>query len=241
MKTAVSWTFLAYFLVLFAERAQSIIRIFTSGKGFFSSGFSSYVNSLTVVSGVATIILLIGFNGGFWRSLFNGRVEVNVTMLCITAGVLLLSGMVHTDFTIPGIQFVAYGSLIIGLILRTILSAQEGGSLFKLWYSLAFLVVYSMAIPVMYETQIRQAAIFHMFEAVTAVVLVAMFTYMMHRVMKGEAVDLLMWIPFIVMIIPDAVLVSMRWKETINTFILMFSSLSTALFIIGRILFAFIK
>ncbi len=239
MKTAVSWTFLIYFLVLFFERAQSIIRVFNSGKGLFASGFSAYVNVLTLLSLTGTVVLLVGFNGGFWRSLFSGSAEVNTNMLCITAGVLLLSGMVHTDFTIPGIQFGAYGVLIVGLILRTVITAQNGGNLFKLWYSLAFLIVFSMAIPVMYEATIKQAALFHVIEAVTAFVLVIMFTYMMMRVMKGEGVDLLMWLPFCLMLVPDAVIIAMRWKESVNTFVLIFSSLSSILFVIGKIIYRF--
>lgn len=241
MKTVISWTFLIYFAVLMAERCQSLIRVFTSGKGFYGSGFSGYVNTLTLISTVATVVLLAGFNKDFWKSLVSAEANVNYTMLCITAGVLLLSGMVHTDFTIPGIQFAAYGSLIIGLILQTVLSAQNGGSTFKLWYSLAFLVVYSMAIPVMYKSSIEHAGFFHVLEAVTAFVLVCLFTYMMIRVMKGEAVDLLLWLPFLVMLIPDAVLIAMRWKESINTFVLIFSSLSTAMFLVGKIIFAFLK
>ncbi|MCR4941037.1 MAG: hypothetical protein K5930_13180 [Treponemataceae bacterium] len=241
MKTAISWTFLLYFLVLMAERAQSIIRVITSGQGLFISGFSGYVNTLTIISLIATIILLIGFNGGFWHSLFSSNVQVNVNLLCITAGVLLLSGMVHTEFTIPGIQFAAYGSLILGLILQTVLSAHSGGSLFKLWYSLAFLVVFSMAIPVMYQSAIKQAALFHVIEAFTAAALVAIFTFMMMRVMNGQAENLLLWIPFLVMLMPDAVIIAMRWKESVNTFVLIFASLSTALFIIGKIIFALLR
>ncbi|MCR5584297.1 MAG: hypothetical protein K6F63_02530 [Lachnospiraceae bacterium] len=241
MKTAISWTFLIYFLVLFAERAQSLIRVFNSGKGFFSTGFSSYVNTLTLLSLTATLVLLVGFNGSFWHSLFFSNVTVNTNMLCITAGVLLLSGMVHTDHTIPGIQFASYGALIIGLILQTILTAQQGGSLFKLWYSLAFLVVFSMAIPVMYEATIKQAALFHVIEALTAFVLVIMFTFMMMKVMNGQGVDLLMWLPFLLMLVPDAVIIMMRWKESVNTFVLIFSSLSSVLFIAGKIIFRFIK
>jgi len=238
MKSVISWTFLVYFLVLFAERAQSIIRTVTSGKGLFSSGFACYVNLLTILSLAATVVLLVGFNAGFWRSLFSADAAVNYTMLCVTAGTILLSGMVHTEYTIPGIQFASYGVLIVGLILQTVLNAQGGAPAFKLWYSLAFLVVFSMAIPVMYESAIAQHTLFHILEAVTAFALVVMFTYMMLLVMTGSATNLLLWVPFLTMAVLDTVLIAMRWKESVNSFVLIFASLSAVLFVAGKILFA---
>ena len=238
LKIVISWSFLLYFVILFAERVQSLIRTALSGQGFFSSGFACYVNMLTVLSTVATVVLLAGFNGGFWRSLVSGDAELNTNMLCITAGVLLLSGMVHTEYTIPGIQFAAYGVLIVGLVLQTVITAQNGAPLFKLWYSLVFLIVFSMAIPVMYHSEIEHAVLFHVLEAVTAFALVILFTYMMMRVMSGEGVNLLMWVPFLVMLIPDAVLIAMRWKEEVNWFVLIFAGLSTVLFVAGKIIFA---
>ncbi len=237
-KTIISWMFLLYFLVLFFERTQSIVRTMAGSKGLISSGFDGYVNILTILSLTATVVLLAGMNGGFWRSLFVTGAEVNTNMLCITAGVLLLSGMVHTENTIPGIQFAAYGALIVGLIIRSVISASDGAPLFKLWYSLIFLVIFSMAIPVMYHSSIEHAALFHVVEAVAAITLVALFTFMMIRVMNGEGTDLLMWLPFIVMAVFDSVIIAMRWKESINWFVLIFASLSAVLFVAGKIIFA---
>ncbi len=238
MQIAISWTFLTYFIILFAERMRSLIHIAGSGEAFFSLGFSGYVNLLTILSLVATVILLAWFNSGFWRSLFHKGETVNVTMLSVTAGVILLSGMVHTDYTIPVVQFVAYGVLIIGLFLQTILTAKTGRSTFTLWYSLIYLVAFSMAIPVMYHSSIQHATLFHVLEAVASAALVAMFTFMLMRVMTGQGNNLLLWAPFLTMLVSDAVLIAMRWKESINVFVLLFASLSTVLFIAGKILFA---
>lgn len=238
MRTIISWTFLVYFVVLLAERMQSIIRVMKSGKGFFESGFSGYVNCLTCISVIAALVLLIGFNGDFWRSLFSTKALMNTNLVCITAGVLLLSGMVHTDYTIPPLQFAAYGALIAGLVLRTVLSAQAGVEVFKLWYSLAYLVVFSMAIPVMYESCIRYASLFHMIEAFTAFILVVIFTCMMMAVMNKQAGTLLLWLPFLFMFVMDAIIIGMRWKESVNVFVLIFASLSAVLFVIGKIVFS---
>ena len=234
LKLIISWTFFLYFVILFAERAQSLVRMALSGQGLFSSGFDCYVNVLAIISLAATVVLLAGFNGGFWRSLVSGETAVNTDMLCITAGVLLLSGMVHTEFA-------AYGVLIVGLVLRTVMAAQGGAPLFKLWYSLVFLIVFSMAIPVMYRSSIEHAVLFYILEAVIAFVLVIFFTYMMMRVMRGDAVNLLLWVPFLAMLIPDAVLIVMRLKEEVNWFVLIFAALSTVLFAAGKIVFALMQ
>ena len=39
--------------------------------------------------------------------------------LAIAAGILLLGGMVHTDGTIPPIQFAAYGMILISMAIHT--------------------------------------------------------------------------------------------------------------------------
>ena len=240
MTSMISWTFLIYFLILFAERSQSMIRIIADGKGFITSGFDFYVNALTLLSLLATAVLLARFNEGFWKSLFKQDVTVNMNILCLTAGVLLLSGMVHTQHTIPVIQFISYGALIIGLILQTVLVVQGGGNAFRHWYSLIFVVTFSMAIPVMYHSSITHAALFHVIEAVAAILLVAMFTYMLLSIMKGRGEDMLLWVPLLTMIVLDGTLIAMRWEESVNSFVLIFAAASAVIFLIGRILFAVI-
>ncbi len=238
MKTAISWTFLAYFVILIVERLQSLFRVAADGNGFFSSGFSGYVNTLTALSLIATAILLTVFNREFLHSLIHPDASVNMTMLCLTAGVLLLSGMVHTGHTISWLQFIAYGVLIVGLILQTILSVKAGSPAFSTWYSLIYLVAFSMAIPVMYHSSITHAALFHVLEAVSAVVLVVMFTFLMTHVMTGQGSNLLHWVPFLAMVVLDTVLIVMRWQGSPNWFVLIFASLSTVLFVVGKILFS---
>ena len=239
---AISWLVLAYFVILFAERAQSILRILIDDKiGLFYTGFDIYANVLTVVSVSATIFLLIVYNGDFFRSLVNGNVIPDYSMLAITSGVMLVSGMVHTEFTIAPIQFGAYGALIVAMILRTAETAPRAKSKLKLWYSLAFLTVFSMAIPVMYHSYIEQAVLFHTIAAVTALVLVFFFTLMMRRVFVGNAEDLLLFVPTVLMAALDSVVIIMRWNEEINMFALIFAALSVVMFIVGRIIFAIKK
>ena len=179
MKNVISWLFLMYFAVLGTERIKSLFPV--GAGGFFATPFDGYVNLMTVLSLTATLVLLIGFNGGFWRSLFGGATP-NYRVLVITAGVLLLSGMVHTEHTVAPLQFVAYGALILAMILQTVLQVKADGHAASYWLSLCYLVAFSMAIPVVYRATVSHSGLFHVLEAVTAVALVVCFTFALELV-----------------------------------------------------------
>ena len=54
MNTIISWFFLGYFIILFAERAQSLVRICRgSFADLYRSRFDGYVNTLTIISLIA--------------------------------------------------------------------------------------------------------------------------------------------------------------------------------------------
>ena len=150
LNPAISWLFLGYFLVLFAERVQSLARICrTSFAALYRTGFDGFVDTLTVLSLVATVLLLAFGCKGYWQSLVNPAVIPDYSMLTVTAGVMLVSGMLHTEYTVAPVQFVSYGMLIIAMVLRTVQTAAGADHPGMFWYSLAFLTVFSMAIPVM--------------------------------------------------------------------------------------------
>ena len=210
VNSAISWFFLGYFLILFAERAQSLVRI---GRNSFGELYKS---------GSAAVLLLF-FCRGFWPSLTHPEVQPDYSMLTITAGVLLVSGMVHTENTVAPIQFAAYGMLIVAMVLRALQLSSGTGSRFTLWYSLIFLTVFSMAIPVMYRSEISNATLFHIIEAAVSLLLVICFTWMLLAAAG------------------DAVILAMRWQESVNTFVLIFLIASLVLFAAGKILFALIR
>lgn len=235
----ISWFFLGYFFILFAERAQSLVRISRSSfSDLYRTGFDGFVNTLTALSLVAAVLLLIFGNKGFWQSLVNSDVVPDYTMLTITAGVILVSGMMHTEHTIAPVQFASYGMLIAAMILRTAQTSSGAEHPFMFWYSLAFLTVFSMAIPVMYRSEISRAALFHVTEAIAALALVACFTWMLRDLFTGQGSDLLRWIPMIIAAVADAVILAMRWREKVNAFVLIFIILSAVVFAVGRVVFA---
>ena len=135
MNIFISWFFVLYFVILFVERLQSIIKSCVDPSvSLYGNAFNGYTYTLTFLSLGATLILLLFFNNSFWHSLFNNSVLPNYSMLTITSGVLLLSGMVHTEHTLAPVQFVSYGMLIIAMILRTIQTSSGVEVPFTFWY-----------------------------------------------------------------------------------------------------------
>ena len=102
----INWLIMGYFLILFGERIQSLIRSFADKDlSMWGDGFSRYVNGICILSLAASVILLFTINRDFLKALVSDGTQVNTKMICITIGVILVSGMVHTEYTIPGIQF----------------------------------------------------------------------------------------------------------------------------------------
>ncbi len=234
--TLLSWFFLLYFVILFAERTQSLIRAAAAGQ-LFSSRFEIVAEVTVCVSLLAAVVLLGFFNGSFWKSLFGGG-QPDYAKLSVTSGVILISGMVHTLYTIPAIQFVSYGMLIFAMILRTVQLTPTSGNRFGLWYSLGYLTAFSMAIPVVYQyDRLPDPILFTVIEYLVMAALVVSFTIMLRRLFLGKGENLLLWLPFAAMVLGDTAVLWMGWTDTINSFVLIFAALSAVLFLTGTIIF----
>ena len=93
---AMNWLIMLYFIILFAERVQSIVRsIRDKDVKLFGSGFDSYVYLAVFLSLAAFLVLLAVGNAAFLQSLFtmdmNVYRSIDYRMLSITAGVILVS------------------------------------------------------------------------------------------------------------------------------------------------------
>ena len=64
--------------------------------------------------------------------------------------------------------------------------------------------------------------------------LVLSFTIMLRKLFMGKGENLLLWAPFFIMALGDAVVLWMRWNEEINSFVLIFACLSSVIFILGK-------
>lgn len=231
----------AYVLILFAERLQSIIRTFQDGKEVaFADGFDAYVNVFVILSLAATVIVLFACNLSFLKAVFVPTKEnvqaVDLKMVCVLIAVILFAGMVHTEYTINGVQFASYGILIVALILYTVMYQKASESALLLWLSLIYLICLSMAIPVMYKSQIQLHVLFHVIEAVVSILLVCVFAYLSYLVFIGEATNLFMILPIAIAVIGDVIILAMRWKEQVNSFVLIFLIASVVLWGVGKII-----
>ena len=93
----------------------------------------------------------------------------------------------------------------------------------------------------MYRSEISNATLFHIIEAAVSLLLVICFTWMLRDLFLGQGSDLLRWVPMILAAAGDAVILAMRWQESVNTFVLIFLITSLVLFAAGKILFALIR
>ena len=232
--------FAVYFIVLTAERVQSIVRsVRDPAVLLFGDGFNGYVYLITFLSLAVSLVYLMVTSGNLFVGIFtrSARVHGSIPMerLCIAAGLILVSGMVHTEYTVAPIQFGAYGALIVAMILQTARAQGRSDKPILLWLSVAFLTAFSMAIPVMYRSNIAHAGLFHVLEAITALVLVAMFTGMLYKVFCKDATNLFHIVPILTATALDTVLIVMRSREEINWFVLVSLIATCVLFLIGRL------
>ncbi len=223
--------FVLYFVILYVERLQSVVRSYKHGNPW-NNGLNRYMYGLTLVAMVTTALLLVFENRSMFVALFSRSPEVYLSFfqLSLAAGCLLFAGMVHTEYTIPGLQFGAYGALIVAMVLRTVQAVSAGESPVACWLSLAFVVAYSMAIPVVYPSEIKHKHFFHIVECILSFGMVMIFTAMLSG---SVAVFHPLWM--LIALVGDTVLLLMRRKEFLNMFLLVFLIVSLGLWIAGQI------
>ena len=224
--------FFLYFVLLIAERSISVILSLSNNINLYGTVFDGYVYTLVFVSIIGFLVLLVMKCHPNVKALFKPTEDLKFGWLGIAGGVLLLSGMVHTHYTISGLQFASYGVWILGILLKVISIHSKNENKMLLWFSFAYLVAFSMAIPVMYHSAIEAHVFFHILEAIGSIALVAAFTYLLIRLFN-ENNDLFPLWPIILAMVVDIPLIVLRWNEEINFFVLIFIALSTALYIVG--------
>ena len=224
--------FFLYFVLLIAERSISVVLTLNNNINPFGTAFDGYVYSLVFLSFIGFLVLLILKCRSNIKAVFKPTEDLRFDWLCIAGGVLLLSGMVHTHYTISGLQFASYGIWILGILLKVVSIHHKAENKVLLWLSFAYLVAFSMAIPVMYQSLIEAHVFFHILEAVGSIALVGAFTYLLLRLFNDNGDLFPLW-PIILAIVIDVPLIVLRWNEEINFFVLIFIALSTALYIVG--------
>ncbi len=230
----INLSFFLYFIILICERVLSVVLSLVNGVNLYRDGFNGYTYTAVFVSIAAFIIYLLIRCRDNIKALFVKKEDVHFVDLCIASGILLVSGMVHTEYTIPVIQFISYGILIIGILIKVIMNVYSGGNKALHWLSFIYLVAFSMAIPVMYRSFIDQNTVFHIIEAVNSLFLVVVFTYLLILVFENNDDLFIIW-TVALMAALDAVLIALRWSEEINYFVLIFAGVAVLTFIVGYI------
>lgn len=233
---------LAYFLILTVERIISLCVVFTGEFSAYNS-LDYYMTITTILSLVGAYVFLAvkcrfvlfkGKNGK--RSLVPLSTPENYKALSVAAGILLVSGMLHTHGSIPPVQFVSYGFILASMAIHTVQNAKKAGYADRKWLSFAYIVAYSMAIPVVYHTEIELAFLFIPIEIVVSLGMVIMFTLMLVTFYSGKGECSFSLLPFLTALFGDALVLSMRWHEEINYMVLIFICITTILWFTGTVL-----
>ena len=231
------WKFIflmLYFVILTAERVISLVKCcLGSFKGFDSLDY--YMLMLTVFAIFGSYIFgVIRCTDIIRRRNKNNDI---FSELSVSAGILLLGGMVHTEGSIPVMQFISYGMILVSMAIHTAMNVKLSKNADHKWLSFAYIVAYSMAIPVVYHTNISISYIFIPIECVVSAVMVGMFTIMLGRFYAGNGENSFSLVPFMPALFGDFAVLFLCWEEEINTFVLIFLCVMTVLWFAGNMMF----
>lgn len=236
---ALKFIFLAlYFLILTVERLISVIVCFASHMSELDT-LDYYMIALTIFAIFGAYVMAVMKCTDAAKHQDDENFEPDGDIfgnLAIAAGILLLGGMVHTHGSIPVMQFISYGMILVSMALHTYENVKKSKSADKKWLSFAYTVAYSMAIPVVYHTKIALADLFIPIEATVSAGMVAMFTIMLSKFYDGDGESDFSLMPFLVAIFGDFTVLLMRWHEEVNVFVLVFICLTSVLWFAGNIL-----
>ena len=231
------WKFIflmLYFAILTAERVISLVKCCIGGFKSFDT-LDYYMLMLTIFAIFGSYVFaVIRCTDAVKRRKNNADI---FSELSVAAGMLLLGGMVHTDGSIPVMQFISYGMILISMAIHTAQNVKKSKNADHKWLSFSYIVAYSMSIPVVYHTSIDLAHIFIPIECVVSAGMVAMFTIMLTRFYDGNGEDNFSLLPFLIALFGDFAVLYLRWEEEINAFVLIFLCVTTVLWYAGNMMF----
>lgn len=225
--------FSLYFLILFVERLCALILSPTQGGEYaLCSGdafnYVAYVvTALSLAAGTALFIRLFIRIG---RSIRVGKgydFDTDAKDWTIASVALLFGGMMHTGFTMAGVQFAAYGFLIGAMIVKCVENCLSGEDKFLSIVSLVYATLFSMSIPVCYlttaATPLRE--LFFAAEFLAVFTLVPCFGLLLFRLMTKGVTDFSPYLPA-AMCVLSGLTIGLNWTAEINWFVLIFAGLT---------------
>ncbi len=230
--------YLLYFLILLGERlAALILSVRHGGVYALTSGnvFNYIAYGITAASFVAGVALCVKPSIEMGKALFGGSAfsfETRSKGLCVAGAAILFGGMMHTGFTLAGLQFVSYGFLIGAMIVKCVEDCLNGKNKFLAISSVIYLTLFAMAIPVCYISfmDLPLRISFFAFEFVAVFVLVPCFFVMLGDFLKEGSDVFRFQYPVLLFVLSGAV-VALKWKEEINFFVLIFLALTEAFYL----------
>ena len=229
--------FLAYFLILSVERIISLVAVFTGNLSKYDA-LDWYMTALTLFAIFGAYVFMATKCHVSFKSLGSDFAEdnENYAKLSIAAGILLLGGMVHTEGTIPGIQFASYGMLLGAMGIHTFQCAKLDGKALMKWLSFAYITAFSMSIPVVYHTNIELKYLFIPIECVVSAGMVVLFTIMLKRFFTQNSESDFSPVPYITAVVGAFAVIILRWSEEINWFVLIAISATSILWFLSNII-----
>ena len=235
--------FFLYFLIILVERLLSFIIPLANGMNMFEGRLRGYGFLLTILSIVGFIVYLCLKCRNGVKALAKKSEDYPFFHLIIASGILLIGAMVHTPGTISWLQFVGYAPLIAAIALQAVTMHKDSKNKLILWLSFAYLISFSMAVPVVYQVSgINHHFIFHAIELGSSILLVAAFTFLTILLFKGRD-DLFfdkeaLWLicPVVLMVALDVTIMALGWKVLDLIFLLVFVILTAVLFIAGTVI-----
>lgn len=221
-----------YFVILTVERVISLVVCF-AGDMSRLDWLDYYMIALTILAIFGAYIFIVV---RFSKKSDSAKSESAFGDLAIAAGNLLLGGMVHTKGSIPPIQFASYGMILVSMAIHTAQNVKHEKNTDKKWLSFAYIVAFSMAIPVVYHTSIELSYLFIPIEIIVSLGMVLLFTDMLRRFYLGNGESTFSLLPFMIALFGDFAVLVLRWQEYVNTFVLIFICVTTVLWFAGNVL-----
>lgn len=236
-RSYLKWKFIflmLYFAILTVERTISVVKCCAGGfKGFDNLDYYMLMLTIFAVFGSYIFGVLRCTDAVKKR----GKDSNIFSELSIAAGILLLGGMVHIEGSIPVLQFISYGMILISMAIHTAQNVKRSKNADHKWLSFAYITAYSMSIPVVYHTGIELAYLFIPIECVVSAGMVGMFTIMLTQFYDGNGESGFSLLPFLVALFGDFAVLFLRWEEEINVFVLIFLCVMTVLWFAGNMMF----
>lgn len=225
--------FILYFAILTTERSISLVS-------------QAPLSAVSLENLIVTVTVILSLIAGWGYLLIRGRAIFKLTgnksggdflQPSIAAGLLLISGMIHTRGTISPVQFVAYGFLLAAMGIYTAECVKAEGKGDLRWSAFAYITAFSMSIPVIYGDGCgcRLCAAFSVTEIVVCLGLIACFTVMLYNFFKNGGIDGFNAGVILFAAAGDGAVLFLRWHREINFFLLGAITAAVICFIVGKV------